>query len=101
MTSAVLIIPADHLKAANAFGAESGWGDGCFSVALSPTGNAPATHYGCRADVSQSFVAMVAKPPPELEWLAAVLDADFSELPGGEHWPAVLADRGLQPVDAD
>lgn len=98
MSSAVLIIPAAHLDAANAFGSASGWGDGCFSVPLSPTGQAPATHYGCRADVSASFVAMAQSPTPDLQWLADVMDADFADGAGPEHWSAVLADRGLSVV---
>jgi hypothetical protein len=96
MTSAVLIIPADDLDAANAFGVEQGWGEGNFSVPLSPTGAEPTTHWGCRAEVGPSFIEMVENPRPENEPLVAVLVYSFSDsLAPYDHWVETLNNNGL------
>jgi hypothetical protein len=96
MTSAVLIIPADDLDAANAFGVEQGWGEGNFSVPLSPTGAEPTTHWGCRAEVGPIFIEMVENPSPENEPLVAALIYSFSDsLAPYDHWVEVLAEQSL------
>lgn len=57
MTSAVLIIPAALRSAANALGAAMGWGPENYTVPLSASGEAPATHWLCRTDVTLDFQA--------------------------------------------
>lgn len=102
MTSAVLILPDAYRDAGNAFGVEQGWGNDNFSVALSGNGSEPATHWGCRADVSQSFVDMVENPSPENEPLVAVLIYSFSDtLAPYDHWVDMLAANGLSVVTFD
>ncbi len=102
MTSAVLIVPATDRDAANALGEAMGWGPDNYSVALSGNGLEPPTHWGCRADVSQSFIDMLATPPEEAWPVLAVLISDFSEgLHPYEHWVSVLEAHGLQIIQSD
>lgn len=96
MHSAVFIIPAAYRDAGNALGEAMGWGPGNYSVALSPTGQEPATHYGCRADVGPSFIALMGNPPPEAAPVLAVLHADLRDTDDAYgHWSGVLAGLGL------
>lgn len=91
MTSAVLILPDAYRDAGNAFGVEQGWGENNFSVALSGDGSEPATHWGCRADVGETFVEMVENPDPENEPLVEVLIYSFSDtLAPYDHWVETL-----------
>lgn len=53
MTSAVLIVPAAVVAAAEAFGQSQGWGPDNFTVPLSADGGATVTHYACRADAAE------------------------------------------------
>lgn len=102
MTNAVLILPTAARDAGNALGAAMGWGPFSYSVALSPTGSAPATHYGCCAEVSVGFLALLASPPPEAAPVLAVLTIDTRDTADpGAHWHEVLADHGLQVVSDD
>ena len=99
MTSAVLILPAAYRTAGNAFGVAQGWGEGNFSVPLSASGLPPATHWGCRADVSGGFLELMADPPAEAIPLLAVMVASFDDaMMPFDHWSAVLADNGLVRV---
>ena len=87
MKSVVMITPIDMLDTANAFGEEINWGSGVFSVPLSPNGELPITHYGCRADTDTPF-----------EPIEGII-VDFSEtLYGYDHWIDVLSRNGLNPV---
>ena len=68
-TSAVLILPAAYRDAGNDLSAEMGWqpvgaDPGTYSIPLM-TGDT-LTHWGCRADVTQGFIAMVENPTPEV-----------------------------------
>lgn len=100
LKSAVFIIPAAYQAAGNALAESMGWGLGTYSVALSPTGEAPATHYCCRADVTEGFLAMLADPPPEAAEVLAVVQIDVSEdMMGADHWPMVLEAEGLKVVN--
>lgn len=102
MTSAVLILPAAYRDAGNAFGVAQGWGEGNFSVPLSATGSEPATHYGCRADVTEGFLAMMADPPPEAVPLLAVMVSSFADgVQPYDHWIATLAENNLTRVEVD
>lgn len=100
MTSAVLILPAAYRDAGNAFGVAQGWGEDNFSVPLSATGLEPATHYGCRADVTEGFLAMMADPPPEAVPLLAVMIYSFEDnMQPYDHWIATLAEKNLTRVE--
>lgn len=99
MTSAVLILPAAYRDAGNSFGVAQGWGEGNFSVPLSASGAEPATHWGCRADVTEGFLAMMADPPAEAMPLLAVMVASFDDNAAPlDHWMATLAANGLVRV---
>lgn len=102
MTSAVLILPAAYRDAGNAFGVAQGWGEDNFSVPLSATGLEPATHYGCRADVTEGFLAMMADPPPEAVPLLAVMVSSFADgVQPYDHWIATIEANGLTRVEVD
>ena len=102
MTSAVLILPDAYRAAGDAFGVAQGWGDGNFSVPLSASGTTPGTHYGCRADVTDGFLAMMADPPPEAVPLLAVMVSSFADgVQPYDHWISTLAENGLMRVEAD
>lgn len=58
-TSAVLIAPAAHRDAANALAQAMDWGAGCYSVPLSASGEAPATHWGLRTGAAPAFADMI------------------------------------------
>lgn len=112
MPSAVLIIPEAQRGKANALGEALGHGPNNYSVALSPTGSEPATHWGGRGDVTDEFIAMIAgaaqgNPPAGLDYpladLAEVLGAliaDFRADATG-HFDAVLAANNLKRVTAE
>ncbi len=59
----MLIAPASLLDAANALAVAMGWSDGpawpAYTVPLSPTGGAPATHWGLRTGVTTTFATMI------------------------------------------
>lgn len=99
MTSAVLILPTAYRGAGNAFGVSQGWGEGNFSVPLSATGLPPATHWGCRADVSGGFLELMENPPAEAVPLLAVMVASFDDNAAPlDHWIATLAANNLARV---
>jgi hypothetical protein len=57
--SAVLVVSADNQAIGNQLAEALGHGPNNYSVPLSSDGSEPATHYGCRAQVNEVFVAMV------------------------------------------
>lgn len=59
--SCVLIVPADARGKAKALASAMGWGPENYAVPLSPTGSAPATHYGLHAWVEPEFVDILSK----------------------------------------
>lgn len=98
-TSAVLILPAAYRDAGNALSAEMGWQPadavpGTYSIPLCTDG--VLTHWGCRADVTQTFMDMIANPTPETQPLIDVLIWDF-RVTGDpyQHFMDILADNGL------
>ena len=101
MQSAVMIVPAAGLDAANAFGASMGWGERNYTVPLSATGAEPATHWGCRADVSDGFFALLESPPAEALPVLALVQMDFRTTsdPAG-HFREVIAGLGLSIIEA-
>ena len=99
MTSAVLIVPAAAKAAANAFGESMGWGADNYTVALSSDGQT-VTHWGCRVDVTQGFLDLMADPPPEAAPLLAVLIADFRETSDAAgHFADVVDANGLEKLE--
>lgn len=59
--SLVLIVPVALLDKANALGAALGHGPQSYSIALSPDGEAPASHYGLNlVEPDQAFLDMLA-----------------------------------------
>lgn len=72
--SAVLIMPVEHRDAINLLGQAMGWGPENYSVPLSPDGNEPITHCGCRSMADVVFPALMQAPPPE------AVEAGASEL---------------------
>ena len=98
-TSAVLILPAAYRDAGNVLAAEMGWqpadaDPGTYSIPLCTDG--VLTHWGCRADVTQSFMDMVENPTPEVQPLIDVLIYDWRVTgdPHG-HFMDVIAANGL------
>lgn len=103
----VLIIPAALLDAANALGAALGHGSSSYSIALSPTGAEPASHYGLNlVEPDQSFLDMLAggaegHMPDGLDFPAG----GFLQVMGGlisteGEFVAVAAANGLRIVEA-
>lgn len=98
-TSAVLILPAAYRQAGNDLSAEMGWQPqdaepGTYSVPLM-TGDT-LTHWGCRADVTQTFIGMVENPTANTQPLIDVLIYDF-RVTGDPytHFMEVIAENGL------
>jgi hypothetical protein len=104
MTSAVLIAPTALRLPANAIGEAMGWGPYSYTIPLSADW-ATVTHYGCRADVSPEFVALITAAqagelppglPPEAAGIIAALIIDLSEeLSDEAPLLAVLADHAM------
>lgn len=78
-----LVVVAADKDAASATGAAAGGGDGMFSVALAPTSEGPATHWGCSGLWPQEVV--------DAMWPSA---CDISE----DEPPAMMARLGLVMV---
>jgi hypothetical protein len=74
--SAVCLVPADKQEIGNRLAEGLGHGPNNYSVPLSGDGSLPATHYGCRAQVNEVFVAMVQSAStgdfPEIEGMTQV-----------------------------
>lgn len=102
MQSAVMIVPAAGLAAANAFGASMGWGEANYTVPLSPSGAEPATHWGCRANVTDGFLALLDAPPDEALPVLAVVHIDIraTDDPAG-HFREVSAGLGLVIIELE
>lgn len=102
MQSAVMIVPDAHKAAADAFGESMGWGPGNYSVPLSPTGALPATHWGCRANVSEGFLELLADPPAEAAPILAVVTMDIRSTDDARgHFLEVAAGIGLRMVEGE
>ncbi len=119
--SLVAIVPAAQQEAANRLSCALGYDalpGNTFSVPLSATGQAPATHYGCRSLAKQEFLDILTAAAggqlPPVDWteygvtetdITAVLasliidqrPADQSE----GHAETVLAAQGLAVVAAE
>lgn len=106
--SLVLICPAAYKAAANAMGEALGWSGDNLPVALSASGQAPATHYGCHAWSQPSAVAIfTGQVTPEVEGVTPEqIDAIRTQLivsvdqgQGRAHFDAVCAANGLQTIE--
>lgn len=99
MTSAVIIAPVTFKEAATQFAISQGWQSegavpGTFSVELQTNG--VTTHWGCRADVTQGFIDLMAEPPSEALPLLENLIIDLSDtVYGREHFEQVLQANNL------
>lgn len=108
-------VPVAHAPAINALAAHYGSSDREWSVDLSATGAAPATHIGCCAQVSAQTKALLSGlkagtiAAPDIDGfasaqitaaIAAVSLAWADDAPGvgGQHWADTLASLGLQAV---
>lgn len=122
MKSLVLILPADLQAKGNAVAIALGHDvppGSTYSVALSPAGVEPATHYGCHTWATEQFAAMINSgktggPLPPAPWaLAGITESDvrdvcaaliMSERAEGsdayQHFQDVLAGNGLQRSEA-
>jgi hypothetical protein len=100
--SLVLILPASHRAAGNAFSASMGWQEpddphGTFSAPITADGTS-ITHYGTHANIQSGgqWDQLLADPPAEMQ---ALLSAGIVSLSddtwGGPHYDAVLAAHGL------
>ena len=99
MKSAVLIVPAALRQAADAVSEAQGYGSPAYTVPLSSDGGASVTHYGCRADVSDSFIEKLENPPAEaLPVIQALIFDISSTLWGADHFEAVLLSNNLTRV---
>lgn len=106
----VLIIEDAHRAEANALAEIMGWGPDNYSVALSPTGTGPATHWGLSANAGDTFAALIegakvgswpqgVTPMPDM--IAALqvhFNADPANVRPKAHWAAVLMGQGLVRV---
>ena len=100
MQSAILIVPEAHRAAANVFAGSMGWGADNYSVAMSASGKSPVTHWGCRADVSEGFIALLEAPPPEAEPILAVVEIDIQDSSDPRsHFMAVAGRLGLKIIE--
>lgn len=109
MLSCTLILPAAHIDTGNAVSEAMGWGSPAYTVALSPTGTEPATHYGLRTWSDEAFQAMLESQvyPPELAD-AGITEAAYMAMIGKlvwSFWPdytghfdAVIGEQGLKVV---
>jgi hypothetical protein len=104
--SAVLIIPAALKPAADAVGEAMDWGPENYTIPLGD--GETVTHYGCRANADDQFVAWITGaeplPDPSAQPVVDALIWDFSPPPtdpegptlwGRAHLDAVLAARDL------
>lgn len=76
--SGVLILPAAQRNIGNALAELISWAPDSFSIALSPTGTEPVTHYACHAWAEQSYfgVFTASTKPARLTFT----DFDYEEM---------------------
>lgn len=96
----VSVAPSAFVDAANALVEAQGWGPLNYSVPLSATGSAPATHYGLAAHVQPSVAATIANAAAASQDVAAVIAHVVVDIRddewGRQHFERVIADLGLR-----
>ena len=100
--SIAMMVSAEALGAANALCAAHGWGEESFLVPLSPTGDAPATHFGLRASADAAFAADLAEAIATEPALSAQMVVDMredSERQG--QFEGLIAQAGLRRVQPE
>ena len=112
MKSVCLILPAAYREAGNALAVALGHDQppgNTYSVPLSPTGQEPATHYGCHTVATQGFVDMIVAgkanqlPPGLPEGTANLIEAlNYSvreaTVEPAAHWAEMIAANGMQRI---
>ncbi|OYW56764.1 MAG: hypothetical protein B7Y80_01390 [Hyphomicrobium sp. 32-62-53] len=112
MISAILVVPVDLRERANFLALCLGWGPDSYSVPLTIDGET-ISHFACRADVTESFLAMISDAsngifpsipmtPQEISAVVVGLLSDFAA-PGQyesarSHFEAAIARHGLAPL---
>lgn len=98
--SIAMIAPTQVLGQANALCAEHGWGEESFLVPLSPTGSAPATHFGLRASANAAFAADLAEAIAADPALSGQMSVDLREDAERQgQFEAVIAAAGLSRIE--
>ena len=105
--SLIVICPVAVLPAAAALGVQLGWSENELSVPLSPSGNAPATHWSlhawARPETAALFRGELVPDGADEAQLAAILaQLIVSTREGGnpgEHFDEALATAGLTRVE--
>jgi hypothetical protein len=86
-TRAILTIPAEHVDAANRlariFDFDTGGAETFGACALSPTGEAPATHYMANTQIKAEYLTVLSDPEQALAALTA-LDQEYGREPPTE-----------------
>jgi hypothetical protein len=114
MASLVLIVSASACDAANRLGEGMGWGARNYSLPLSPSGAAPATHWaGHLANAQPEFLDMLTAaqagdmperlteagyPAADFATVCGELTMDVSEGDPSRHFARVCAAMGLALV---
>lgn len=99
MNSLVILVPISHLNKSNAMLGDLGWPDDNFTVALSETGAAPATHRGLRATVDGAFSAALDQSLAQNPALSALLTVDICDDKDRHHqFASAIAAEGLLPI---
>ena len=108
MPRMIAIVPAALREQADAASAAEGWGPNNYSVPLSPTGAAPATHYGLHTNLGPKAVALLADAEtgargPAVRQLMRAIDRtvvpDNHGVRPYAQFMAKLAELGLQRID--
>lgn len=100
--SVVLLIPAAHRDAINAYAESRGWGPDNLSIELSGAGG--AVWYGCHTWAAPEFLAELASPPSGGGYEAALADLVTSVVPDGDpraNWASTLSEYGLTQPQAE
>jgi hypothetical protein len=98
--SVVLIVPADRRAEAEEAGRLLGYTDQEYAVELSPSGEAPATHYALHSWARQAFTDLLTgsrAARPELASVLPALTVSIAPAAAG-HFEAALAAAGLKRV---
>jgi hypothetical protein len=107
--SLVIICPAEHKATVEEAGAALGHSGNEYSVALSPTGAEPATHYGLQAwatpETAHAWTQAEEVPPltaEQLAWLRSILTISArTDIAAFDHFMSVIGGMGLSRIVAE